>query len=157
MELVPAPGLRCGLPCGLVEYNQLNRGSFRPPSATGRGWQMMTDLLMWAPINLGRWFGTQVRVHILLILFVVTALLSAAIAQEPRVVQTACWLVLLLAALAIHEFAHAVTASWLGVETDEVRLWPLGNMVVPPLAPRSGENFLVVAAGPLANAALAVS
>jgi Zn-dependent protease len=117
---------------------------------------MMTDLLMWAPINLGRWFGTQVRVHILLILFVVTSLLNAAIGQDEHVVQTAAWLVLLLAALAIHELAHAATAWWLGVETEDVRLWPLGNMVVPSIATRSGENLLVVAAGPAANALLAV-
>lgn len=116
----------------------------------------MTDLLMWAPINLGRWFGTQVRVHILLILFVVTAFLNAAIAPEERIVQTACWMLLLFVALAVHELAHALAASWVGVEPDEVRLWPLGNMVVPPMASRSGESLLVVAAGPLANAALAV-
>ena len=36
----------------------------------------MTDPLMLAPINLGRWFGTQVRVHIFLILFVVVTAVS---------------------------------------------------------------------------------
>ena len=40
----------------------------------------MNDPLTWSPISLGRWFGTAVRVHILLILFVVVRLVWSAVA-----------------------------------------------------------------------------
>ena len=38
----------------------------------------MSDPLSWSPISLGRWFGTSVRIHITLIIFVVFRLVSAA-------------------------------------------------------------------------------
>ena len=96
----------------------------------------MSDPLTWSPISLGRWFGTPVRVHILLILFVAFRLLAAALAPAAKVElrvcrQTACWLGLLLLALAVHELGHAVTAAWLDCDQEDVRLWPLGNLVGP--------------------------
>src|SRR4051794_27216443 len=103
----------------------------------------MTDPLTWSPINLGRWSGTSVRVHIFLILFVFFRLLNAAMAPNHPVPQTAAWLLLLLVALAIHELGHAAMATWLGCERDEVRLWPLGNMIGPSGMPRSPDHVLV--------------
>jgi Zn-dependent protease len=123
----------------------------------------MTDPLTWSPINLGRWAGTQVRIHAFLIIFVVLELISAALFHEKAntapltVSQTGCWLLLLLLALAVHEFGHAAMASWLGCEPDEVRLWPLGNMVSPAIASRSNESALVAVAGPAANAIVYVA
>jgi stage IV sporulation protein FB len=112
---------------------------------------MMTDPLMWSPIDLGRWFGAQVRVHISLILFLVIELLTAVLGTPQRFAATACWLVLLLLALAVHELGHAAAAWWLGGEPDDVRLWPLGNMVGPAVASRSTDSVLVLLAGPAAN------
>ena len=54
---------------------------------------------------------------------------------------TACWLGLLLIALALHELGHAVAAAWLEGEQDEVHLWPLGNLVGPSFKMRSGEHY----------------
>src|SRR5262249_57306324 len=107
----------------------------------------MTDPLTWSPINLGRWAGTPVRIHIFLIGFVVVSLLGAAIGTDHRVLPTACWLGLLLLALAVHELGHAAMAAWLGSEPDEVRLWPLGNLVGPAPAGRSGDHILVALPG----------
>jgi len=115
---------------------------------------MMTDPLTWSPINLGRWSGTQVRVHLFLIVFVVFRLLSAAIAEGHPVLPTTCWLGLLLLTLAVHELGHALMATWLGCEREEVRLWPLGNMVGPAPSPRPGDNALVALAGPVTSAAV---
>src|SRR5262245_35253640 len=122
----------------------------------------MSDPLTWSPISLGRWFGTPVRVHIVLILFVLIRLLSAALpgaAEGPQlhVPETACWLGLLLLALAIHELAHAATASRLDCDQEDVHLWPLGNLVGPSLSPRASEHFLVAMAGPLTSGAITVA
>jgi Zn-dependent protease len=115
---------------------------------------MISDPLTWSPINLGRWSGTQVRVHIFLILFVVFRLLSAALTPGHAVVATAGWLGLLLLALAIHELGHALAASWLGADREDVRVWPLGNMVGASPASRSADNALVALAGPVTSAAV---
>ncbi len=117
----------------------------------------MTDPLMWSPIDLGRWFGAQVRVHISLILFVVLELLTAVLGNPQRFAATACWLGLLLLALAVHELGHAAAAWWLGGEPDDVRLWPLGNMVGPAVASRSTDSVVVLLAGPAANLLVVVA
>jgi stage IV sporulation protein FB len=116
----------------------------------------MSDPLSWSPISLGRWFGTAVRVHITLIIFVVFWLLTTAVSlaskgQLPQLSQTACWLGLLLLALALHELGHAVTAGWLDCDQGEVNIWPLGSLVGPSLVPRSSENFLVAMSGLVTN------
>ncbi|QEH33919.1 Putative zinc metalloprotease Rip3 [Aquisphaera giovannonii] len=119
----------------------------------------MSDPLTWSPIRLGRWFGTTVRVHIFLILFVGSELLMALLATRAedgvrRLPATACWLGLLLAALAIHELAHALAAYLLDTEQEEVHLWPLGNLVTPSAPARGGEHMLVALAGPAVSGAL---
>lgn len=115
---------------------------------------MMTDPLTWSPINLGRWGGTRVRVHFSLIAFVAAYLLGALLGPEHAVGPTACWLVLMILALAAHEAGHAAMSWWLGHEPDDVRLWPLGNMVGPSPASRSNDNIFVALAGPVVNLAL---
>lgn len=119
----------------------------------------MSDPLTWSPIRLGRWFGTTVKVHVFLILFVALTLLMALFATRAedgirRLPQTACWLSLLLAALAIHELGHALMARWLDVEQEDVNLWPLGNLVGPGVGPRSSSDLLVALAGPVTSGAL---
>jgi stage IV sporulation protein FB len=120
----------------------------------------MTDFLTWSPIGLGRWFGTVVRVHVLLIVFVLFELLSKAIpilwdkGHLRDLPATACWLGLLLLVLALHELSHALTASWLDCDQEEVHLWPLGSLVGPTFGPRSSEHSLVALAGPITSGAL---
>ncbi len=119
----------------------------------------MSDPLTWSPISLGRWFGTAVRVHLILIIFVASWLLVSAVhfAAEgalPQLSQTACWLGLLLIALALHELGHAATAAWLDCDQEDVHLWPLGSLVGPSFVPRSSEHLLVAMAGPVTSGAL---
>jgi stage IV sporulation protein FB len=118
----------------------------------------MRDPLTWSPICLGRWFGTTIRLHIVLILFVGIRLLLALFALAGRgtpsqFLQTACWLGLLLVALAIHELGHAVTAAWLDCDQEDVHVWPLGSLVGPNFVPRSSEHIVVALAGPVTSGA----
>ena len=123
-----------------------------------RGGPMMIDFLSWSPISLGRWAGTQVRVHFLLILFIASKLLQVAMGPDPRArfLSTLAWLSLLLLVLAIHELAHLAMAARFGIETDEVRIWPLGSMVGPTPSYRSQEPIAVGLAGPAINLLMVV-
>src|SRR5262245_6306959 len=114
----------------------------------------MNEPLMWSPIDLGRWAGTRVRIHIALVIFVASNLFFAAVGPERRFLQTAAWQLLLLAALAVHELGHAAAAAWFGAEGDEVRLWPLGNMVGPSTPGRSNDSTVVAVGGIAASTAL---
>ena len=123
----------------------------------------MSDPFSWS-INLGRWSGTQVRLHIFLVAFAALHLFDAlflAKGQSPTsqpVLETAAWLSLLLAALLLHELGHAAIASRVGVDYDEVRLWHLGSLSGPStgLGSRASENILVAMAGPLTSLGVAI-
>jgi Zn-dependent protease len=153
-------GSRCLIGRGLLVY-ELSL-VIRSAIVTRFEWPTMSDPLTWSPIRLGRWFGTTVKVHIFLILFVVITLLTALLATKAeeglrQFRQTACWLALLMLALAIHELAHALAAHWLDCDQEEVHVWPLGNLVAPSMAPRNSEHFLVALAGPVVSGALFLS
>jgi Zn-dependent protease len=118
----------------------------------------MRDPLAWSPIRVGRWFGTTIRLHIILILFVAIRLLLAVFSLAAhgtvsQVLQTATWLALLLVVLAIHELGHAATAAWLDCDQEDVHVWPLGSLVGPSFVPRSSEHIVVALAGPVASGA----
>ena len=116
----------------------------------------MTDILTWS-INLGRWSGVQIRVHYFLIFFAVGRLLNAAISPQQAVAPTACWLLVLLLVLALHELGHASMAMVQNVEPDDIRLWPLGNFVVPSGSQRPSDSIAVASAGPITSGLLALA
>ncbi len=123
----------------------------------------MSDPLTWS-LSLGRWSGIQVRIHVLLLFFAANRLLDDAIlyykhapgATPPQ--EALAWLGLLLLALAIHELGHAAIASWLGYEVEDIRLWPLGNLVgpAPAYGMRPADSFKVAAAGPAISLVMTV-
>lgn len=115
----------------------------------------MTDILTWS-FSLGRWAGVQIRVHYFLVFFAIGRLLNAAISEEHRVLPTACWLLILLLVLALHELGHATMALFQNVEPDDVRLWPLGNFIVPSGSKHSNDNLPVAVAGLLTSGFLAL-
>ena len=122
----------------------------------------MSDPLTWS-VSLGRWSGTQVRLHVLLLLFAGGRLLDAllitkAAAGTHPFLETAAWLALLLLALAIHELGHAAIASRLGYEVEDIRLWPLGNLVgpAPSYGMRSADSCLIAAFGPLTSLGMTI-
>ncbi|AMV36781.1 site-2 protease family protein [Planctomyces sp. SH-PL62] len=121
----------------------------------------MSDLLTWSPIHLGRWFGTTVKVHVSLIVFVASLIVTAPF--EPtkgslsgHLEQAVAWTALFLLALAIHEAAHAYVASKLDCEQEDVHLWPLGSLVGPSTPPLSINYLFTVLAGPFASGAIAL-
>jgi Zn-dependent protease len=120
----------------------------------------MTDFFTWS-LPLGRWAGTQVRVHVLFVLYVAYHVLAAAIPPADKALPfgaTLGWLLMLVAALAVHELAHACASVRLGIEPEEVRVWPLGNLSGPSflVEARPGEALVIAAAGLATSGAVAL-
>ena len=114
----------------------------------------MTDVLTWS-IDLGRWFGVQIRIHYFLVLFALGWLLNAAVAVHHVILPTVCWMSLLVVVLALHELGHALMARFHEAEIEDVQLWPLGNLVIPGPS-RSNDSVAVAAAGLLTSGTLAI-
>ncbi len=115
----------------------------------------MTDLFTWS-IDLGRWAGTRVRVHVFLVIFVVLGLLFSTTGESSRFLPTLAWSALFVLVLALHEFGHSVAAMWRQVDPEDVLLWPLGNLI-SPLRRRSQDDPIVLAGGLMVNGTLAVA
>jgi stage IV sporulation protein FB len=115
----------------------------------------MRDPFLWS-IPLGRWFGIQVKVHLLFPVVAAGLVLRAAYRTDPPPIPGA-WIdatiVTGLAALSIlfHEFAHCFVARGVGGEASEVLLWPLGGLASVDLPQRPRAHFLTAAAGPASN------
>ncbi len=118
----------------------------------------MSDPLSWT-FNLGRWAGTRVRLHLILVVYAALQLLIAASSSKDQAIVTAvAWLGLLLLALICHELGHSLMAARLGAEREEVRIWPLGDLVAPSTsaASRSPEAVLIAMSGPAASLLMAL-
>jgi stage IV sporulation protein FB len=111
----------------------------------------MGDFASWS-VNLGRWYGVRVRIHIFFCLFAVQALYMAS-ASRPQgmVVFAAATLGLLLISVLLHEVGHCWAAVRVGGYAEQIVLWPLGGLS-PPQVPHEPQLELVTAlAGPVVN------
>lgn len=121
----------------------------------------MSDPLTWS-ISIGRWAETRIRVHVVLIAFAVLKLLGAAWEKQgagQAVLSTLAWLGLLMIALAFKIVTQIEAARRLGLDRDEVRVWPLGDLGHAGLsaAERSGDAMAVAIMGLMINLSLAVT
>lgn len=119
----------------------------------------MPDPFAWWSIQLGRWSGVRVQVHLTLVLFVALTLLGSTLDAHTSPRETLAWLGLYLVALVVHELAHAAMARRVGEEPDDVQLGPMGNLsiLVHRDAQRSREALWIALAGPIANLLIALA
>ena len=115
----------------------------------------MTDPLLWS-ISAGRWFGVHVRIHVLFLIYGMGHVLVALFSPELSVLATVAWLLLLAVAVALHELTHHLVAAWLGVEAEDTRLWPLGNLSRPAPVAQPTDAFLVAISAPVVNLSITV-
>lgn len=109
------------------------RGSWRDGADLDRprasGWRAVfregDNPLTWS-LPLGRYFGIQVRLSLMFVLFAVAELLRAwsqgTLVAQSQMVATLFVLVLL------HEFGHCFACRRVGGEADEILMWPLGGL-----------------------------
>ena len=111
--------------------------------------------------RIGRIFGVPTELHWSFVLLPVAIL---AYAYRPgrglAWSQVQWWTgisVLLFLFVLLHELGHALAARQRGVTAERIILFPLGGgALIPELPGRTIDEILIYAAGPLANAALAI-
>lgn len=111
----------------------------------------MHDWLSWN-INLGRWAGMRVRLHVLFLVLTIVVLHQGSRSGDPSLTWYApLGTAILLASVLLHELGHAYAARRLGGSADQIMLWPLGGLIAAG-GVRDVQSELVVAlAGPLVN------
>lgn len=112
----------------------------------------MSDHGSWS-LNLGRWGGVQVRLHMFFLLFAVFTLFLGWRMENPQHVQVAALSVGILAlSVLLHELGHCWACRRLGGDVEQIVLGPLGGLgdIDPPSQARA--EMVVHLAGPLTNA-----
>lgn len=120
----------------------------------------MRDPLTWS-VNLGRWFGIQVRVSVLFLLFVVVILWPSGKSREfqqslDAMGTRALAVAVLFGLVLLHEFGHCAAAWRVGGEPDHILIWPLGGLAVSDVPNTPRARLITSAGGPLVNAAVAL-
>ena len=104
-------------------------------------------------LNIGKVFGTVVRIHLTFLLFL--AWIFAASYASGGVVtawDSLLFMLLLFLCVLLHEFGHIFTARAFGVPTPYVTLLPIGGVAQLERIPEEpGQEFLIAIAGPLVN------
>lgn len=108
------------------------------------------DFAQWS-IPVGRWFGVQVRVHLMLPLAVL--LFAHWVGWQLGLICSG----LLLLTVLVHEFAHIVAARMTDGDGDTVVLWPLGGLALCRPGPSFASQFLTPAAGPLSHVVICLA
>ncbi len=109
-------------------------------------------------IAIGRVAGTQVRIHITFILFLVWVGASAWMRDgEAAAASNLAFIVALFACVLLHEFGHILTARRFGVPTPDVTLFPIGGVASLARMPdKPTQELLIAIAGPAVNLVIAV-
>ena len=104
-------------------------------------------------ITLGRVAGTEVKIHITFILFLVWIAFSAwSRGGAAAAVDSTLFIVLLFACVVLHEFGHIAAARRYGIATPEVTLLPIGGVASLQRLPSDpGQELVVALAGPAVN------
>src|SRR5271168_4274723 len=107
-------------------------------------------------ITIGRFGGTEVKIHITFILFLAWIGFSAWARGGPAAaLDSTLFIVLLFACVVLHEFGHITAARRYGISTSEVTLLPIGGVASLQRLPSDPAQELVVAlAGPAVNLAI---
>lgn len=107
-------------------------------------------------VTVGRLFGVRIRLHLLLIIYVLGQIAWSIPRDELGVAYMVMLMGGLLLSVLMHDFGHVAVCRRLGGEADDILLWPLGGLA-PTVPPDGWKPMLLVAiGGPLVNLLIAV-
>ncbi len=101
-------------------------------------------------VRIGRWFGIEVRVHMLFFIFIAFALIDETGAGG-NMRQAIMFWTMLFGIVLMHEFGHCFGARSVGGRADHILMWPLGGLAFASAPMRAWPQFVTVAAGPAVN------
>jgi Zn-dependent protease len=118
----------------------------------------MRDPFSWS-FPLFRWFGIQVKVHVLFPFIAIAVILREVLGKNPTPVpggwiDASIVMSLFFLCILLHEFGHCFAARSVGGDANEVLLWPLGGLANVDLPYQPRAHFLTAAAGPATNLVL---
>src|SRR5689334_12981017 len=105
----------------------------------------MRDPITWS-FPLGRMFGIDIRVHIMLPLVMLGLLLRAVTKDNVPLLEAVVLLLLVFISILLHEFGHCFAARSVDGDASEVLLWPLGGLAFCDL-PHTPRAHLITAMG----------
>src|SRR5687767_3001408 len=108
--------------------------------------------------TIGRIQGTEIKVHLTFVLFLVWwAVGGYQEAGTAGAIAAAVWLLAVFACILLHEFGHIFMARRFGVRTPDVILLPIGGVARLERIPNEPRQELLIAiAGPAVTLAIAV-
>ncbi len=110
-------------------------------------------------LNLGKPFGIRVSIHwtfSLLIAWIVFITVRQGLGTV-QVLMHILFVLTLFVCVVLHEFGHSLTAIRLGGKVKSITLLPIGGMAnITEMPENPKDEFMVSAAGPLVNVAIAV-
>ena len=109
-------------------------------------------------LNIGRIAGTEIRLHITFLLFLIWIFAANYASGGVEAAWSGLLFILLVFACVVaHEFGHIFTARGFGVQTPDVTLLPIGGVARLERIPEDPwEEFLIAIAGPLVNVVIAI-
>ena len=100
--------------------------------------------LFWS-FSIGTWFQTRIRVSWFLPVAMAWLLFKFGWALGGTVAG------ILFVTVLLHEFSHIAMARTLGIDGDEILMWPLGGLAFTGGGASPRQQFLISAAGPFCN------
>jgi stage IV sporulation protein FB len=113
----------------------------------------MRDVFGWS-FPLARWFGIQVRIHLLFPLITLGLILRVALVKDfpPGMWVEMVWIsAMLFIAVLLHEFGHCFAARSVDGEATEILMWPLGGLAFVDVPHNPRAHFITTIWGPLVN------
>ncbi|MEM6329117.1 MAG: site-2 protease family protein [Planctomycetota bacterium] len=104
-------------------------------------------------IGFGTWLGVQVRLHVLMLLFIA---LAVGITLEDGWQSGVLPVAVLLVSVLLHEAAHTVAALRLGGRVDAVVVAPMGGLHSPKVPDEPEPQLFVALVGPMTNLAVVI-
>src|ERR1700680_2427030 len=114
--------------------------------------------MLWS-VNIGSIAGTQVRMHVTFLMFLIWIWIASYMSGGAEAAWSGLlFMVLLFLCVLAHEFGHIFTARAFGVATPDVTLLPIGGVARLERIPEEPrEEFLIAIAGPAVNVVIALA
>lgn len=107
--------------------------------------------------KIGSAFGIPIYIHTTFLLVPLLAIWTSNVSGLVPVLAVIGLILALFACVVLHEFGHALTARYFGIETRDVTLYPIGGVArLERMSEKPWEELLIAIAGPAVNVVIAL-